>query len=114
MSASVQRQSVRPPPIENSNDGRINPRNSQRLRVLNETPIFLAACCVLQVFFIFFSLTRLSSSNTLIFPASQCHEFYFQASETIAHIIAAFLGEACEVWTVSVTTFCVPNSGQIF
>jgi hypothetical protein len=80
MSTSVHRQRVRPPPIGNDIEGRINSRNSQRFSVLNETPILLAACCVLHVFFIFFCLTRFNSRNTLIVPASQRHQFDFQAS----------------------------------
>ena len=49
ISASVQRQSVRPPSIGTATEGRINLRASQRLSVLNETPIFAAAVCVLEV-----------------------------------------------------------------
>src|SRR5438445_11533019 len=49
-SVSVQRQSVRPPSIGIAIEGRINPRASQRLSVLNETPIFTAALFVLYVF----------------------------------------------------------------
>jgi hypothetical protein len=50
MSASVQRQSVRPPSIGTATDGRINPRASQRLSVLKLVPIFAAAFFVLYVF----------------------------------------------------------------
>jgi hypothetical protein len=77
MSASVQSQSVRRPPMGIGLLARINPRASQRLSVLNDTPIFRAACLVLYVFFIFFSLTKFSSSNTLIASASHRHQFDF-------------------------------------
>src|SRR5579872_1164445 len=70
MSFSVQRHSIRLPPIGKAKEGRIRPRNSQRFRVRKDTPIFLAACCVLQVFLILRSLARLSSRNKPIIPAS--------------------------------------------
>src|SRR5712664_3673182 len=47
MSTSVHSQSVRPFGILIAVDGLIIPRASQRLSVLNEMPIFLAACRVL-------------------------------------------------------------------
>jgi hypothetical protein len=103
MSASVQSQSVRPFGILIAVVGLIVPRASQRLRLLNPIPIFVAACFVLYVFF-----------TTASFPALEGHQFDFQSTETIAHIISAFLGQPREVWPVSVSTFRVPNFVQIF
>src|SRR5271170_7070313 len=79
MSASVHRQSVRPPPIGSTFDARINSRASHRLSVRNETPIFAAAAFVLYVFCIVVSS-----------PALQRHKLDFHASEAIAHVVAAF------------------------
>ena len=102
MSASVQSQSVRPSGILIAVVGLIFPSASQRLSVLNPTPIFAAACCVPYVFF---TITP--------FPALEGHQFHFQASETIAHIVPALLGQPREVWPVSVSAFLVPHLVQI-
>jgi hypothetical protein len=102
ISASVQRQSIRPSLNGMPSDGRIFPRFSQRLRVLNPTPICLAASSVLQVF-----------STATPFPALQDHKVNFEVTQGIADLVSRILGEQHKVWRITVSVFRVPHVVEI-